>query len=482
MAPDLQLRLILTHLSVLLAALLLLGVAFTVILTDRVTAAHQSDLRYETSSLATQLDRMLARNARSTTIQRLIRHDSELMGKRIILLDRRGRVRYDSSRWTAFSRGTWRLVDLSALHRGRPAHMDNSDRFGWQLPLTVHGAAAGAVALLITSSTGAPPWQRILPAVLAVFGLVLLAWIAIGAYLVRSLIRPLRQVSDALVRARGGQYDHPVPEQGWSEARDLARRYNEMVAEVARSQQLRRDFMANAAHELKTPVALVAGFSRSLTDGTAERGDAVHDAVRCIQTESEHLAHVVDQLFALASLDADVDALVLSHCQPVDLLHQAVERFRSRAVEEGKTLYCEGSGKIPDCLWDVQRVMSALANLVSNALDYTSHGAKVVARVHVQGSESVFQVWDTGHGIAANDLAHVFDRFYRGRGSSRSGGHSGLGLAMVQEVARRHGGAITVESHVDKGSIFTLSLPFDVHETEKADVEGVITRIPGLTA
>ncbi|GAC1324862.1 MAG: hypothetical protein NVS2B16_17810 [Chloroflexota bacterium] len=481
MAPDLQLRLILTHLGVLLVALLLLGLAFTVILTERVTAAHQSDLRYETSSLAGQLDRLLARNARSTTMQRLIRRDSELMGKRIILLDRRGRARYDSSRWTPFSRGRWRLVDLAALQQGRPARMDNANRFGWQVPLTVHGAVAGAVALLVTASVGTPPWQQILPALLVVFGLVLLAWVVIGAYLVRSLIRPLRQVSDALVLARGGQYDRPVPEEGWSEARGLARRYNEMVAEVARSQQMLRDFMANAAHELKTPIALVAGFSRSLSDGTAERGHAMGDAVEYILTESEHLVRVIDGLFALASLDADPDALVLSSCQPGDVLQHVLERFRQRAAEEGKTLSSEVRGVASGCYWDTQRITSALTNLVSNALDHTSSGATIVAQADVGESNVVIQVRDSGRGIAPGDLPHIFDRFYRGRGSSRIHGHAGLGLAMVREIVRRHGGAITVESHLGQGSCFTLSLPAHAGATGESDLE-VPSALSGLTA
>jgi signal transduction histidine kinase len=474
MARNLHLRLVLTHLGLLLAGLLLLGLAFAAILTNRVAAAHQSDLRYETSSLAMQLDRALARNARKAAIQRLIRRDSELMGKRIILLDPRGRVRYDSTRWTPFSRGSWQLVDLAALRRGMASPMDSSDRFGWQVPLSLHGRVAGAVTLVITSSKAMPPWQQVLPALLAVFGLLLLTWLVIGAYLVRSLVRPLRQVSDALALVRGGQYNRPVLEEGWSEARELARRYNEMVAEVAHSHQLLRDFVANAAHELKTPVALVTGFARSLGDGTAERGDAVREAVGYIQTESEHLAQVVEQLFALASLDADADALVLSLCQPAVLLRRVVERFTPRAVEEGELLSCQCTDNVPNCLWDTQRAMSALANLVSNALDYTRTGDTIVARLCVPGNEIAFELQDSGCGIAADELSHIFDRFYRGGRSTRSQGHAGLGLAMVHEVARRHSGAITVESRFGEGSCFTLSLPVDQGGREQPRLEGML--------
>jgi len=480
MASDLQLRLILTHLSVLLVALLLLGGAFTAILTDRVTAAHQSDLRYETSSLAGQLDHLLARNARTTQLQRLIRHDSDLMGKRIILLDGHGRVRYDSSHWTPFSRGTWRLVDLRAAQGDHSANMESSDRFGWQTPLLVHGRVAGAVALVITSAGTAPPWRQILPALVAVFGLVLLAWGVIGVYLVRSLIRPLRQVSHALVLAREGQYDHPVPEEGWSEARGLARRYNELVAEVARSQQLLRDFMANAAHELKTPVALIAGFARSLGDGTAQRGNAVDDAVQYIQTESEHLAQVVEQLFALASLDADADALILTPCEPDDLLRQVVDRFTARAAQEDKRLSCEIVGALLTCRWDTQRMTSALTNLLANALDYTPRGGTIVAQAAMQGSDVLFSVRDAGCGIPADEVAHIFDRFYRGRGSQRSQGHAGLGLAMVQEVAQRHSGTVAVESQLGTGSCFTLCLPAHAAAPENHLAEPI--QFPRITA
>lgn len=471
MARDLQLRLILTHLSVLLCGLLFLGVTFTIILSNRVTAAHQGDLRYETASLAAQLDHALAKNVRQTTLQGLIRRDSELMGKRIILLDRRGRVRYDSSRWTPFSRGSWSLVDLAALRHDRWAPMGSSDRFGWQVPLTLGGHVAGAVALVVTASDNGTPWQQILPAFLAVLGLLLLVWLVIGAHLVHSLTRPLRQVADALVLVRGGQYDRPVPEEGWSQARELARRYNEMVAEVARSHQLLRDFIANAAHELKTPVALVAGFADALADGTAQRENALREAVSFIQAESQHLTHIVNQLFALASLDADPEALVLTPCQPSELLRQVVARFASQAREEGKTLSCACRDALPVCIWDTQRVTSALANLIANALDATEGGDAIVVQAAGDGNEVVLAVEDTGRGIAGDDLPHIFDRFYRGQASTRSQGHAGLGLALVREVAQRHGGTVTVQSQLGHGTCFTVSLPRDPSGTACASHE-----------
>lgn len=461
MAPDLQLRLILTYCGVTLAALLLLGSVFTAVLVTSVSAAHIKDMRAETSSLAAQLDQAFASRARRGTIQRILRHDSALLGKRIILLDREGQVRYDSARWTPFSRGFWRIVDLTALRHGWWARLQGGGRFGLQSPLLVHGREVGAVALLITSADTGIPWEQLLAPLLRVLLALVVVWLVIALALARSLSRPLRHVSAGLSRVKDGEYDRPVPEAGWSEARLLARRYNEMVAEVARSRQVQRDFVANAAHELKTPVHLVSGFARSLADGTAQRNDAVDDAVAYIQTESEHLARVVDQLFALASLDADAGARTPGEyavpCQPDAILRHTVDRFRAPALAQGATIDVACDPDLPVCLWEEERVASALANLIGNALEHS--GAQTI---HVlarrAGSSVLFQIDDSGGGIAPDDLPHIFDRFYRGRGR-RVDGHAGLGLALVREVVERHGGSVEVESRLGEDTRFTLTLP-----------------------
>jgi signal transduction histidine kinase len=326
----------------------------------------------------------------------------------------------------------------------------------------------GAVALIVTAADTGIPWRQVLPPLLGVFAVLLLVWLIIAVAFSRSLSRPLRHVSAGLIRVKQGEYDRPVPEEGWSEARSLARRYNEMVAEVARSKQLQRDFVANAAHELKTPVALVVGFARSLSDGTAQRQGALDTAVGYIRTESEHLARAVDQLFALAKLDADVGALMHAPCRPDVLLQQTVARFSEQAMAQGKTIEVECGPDVPVCLWDEDRIASALANLFSNALEHSGSELIRARALHV-GPTVVFEVEDWGRGIPAQDLPHIFDRFYRGCGR-RGGGHAGLGLALVREIADRHGGTVGLHSRVDAGTRFTLTLPIDALNAAKTAV------------
>jgi signal transduction histidine kinase len=478
-AHDLRLRLLLTYCGVSLAAVLLLGSVFAAVLATSVSAAHVADMRGEASSLSRQLDRAFERGAKRGAIQRLISGDSALLGKQVILVDPSGQIRYDSTGLTTFAQGSWRMLDLTALHRGRSARLHSGNRVGVQLPLVVHGREVGALALVINSANAGIPWGQLMRPLAVMMSVLLAVWVAVAIVLSRSLSHPLRQVSEGLARVKDGEYDRPIREVGWSEARGLARRYNEMVAEVARSRQLQRDFVANAAHELKTPVALLLGFARSVADGTAQREDAVDEAVEYIQTESEHLARVVDQLFALARLDADTAALRCAPCRPAHMLQQTVTRFREQALIRGKTIEMACEPDMPACSWDEDQVNSAFTNLLSNALEHARGGKTILVRGYRSGPDIIFEVEDSGEGIDPDDLPHLFDRFYRGR-NRRTGGHAGLGLALVREVVERHGGAVRAESRAGAGSRFTLILPIQPYN--EANHTTMSTSDDGITA
>jgi two-component system sensor histidine kinase BaeS len=306
-----------------------------------------------------------------------------------------------------------------------------------------------------------------------VLGVLLLVGLLVAAFLARSLSRPLRHVSAGMARVTEGEYDERVPEEGWSEARILARRYNEMVAEVARSRQMQRDFVANAAHELKTPIALVSGFARSLADGTAQRDGATDDAVEYIRSESDHLAQIVDHLFALASLDADAGALILLPCRPEALARETAARFSRPGAARTAQIDVECAADLPVCIWDRDRVGAALTNLIDNALEHSGTD-RVTVRVARAGEDVVITVDDRGRGIARDDLPHLFDRFYRGNGHRRDG-HAGLGLALVREVTERHGGTAGVESRIGEGTRFTLRLPAGLPGAEDGPVTEEMT-------
>lgn len=459
MAGSLPLRLVVTFVAVSLAALVLLSSIFTAVLASSARSVHLADMRAESSSLARQLDTALARGVPPLSLQRLLVRDSALLGERIILLNAQGQIRFDSAQSTPFAAGRWRTIDVRALRHGKMAHLDVPGGVGLQSPLLIAGRSVGAVTLVGASSSTGVPWGAIIPSLVRALVALLAVWLVVALVIARSLSRPLRHLSKGLVSVRNGELDVAVPEQGWSEARQLARRYNEMVAEVARSRQIQRDFVANAAHELKTPVAIVSGFARALSDGTAEQGGAVDDAVEYIRRESDHLGRIVDQLFALARLDADTNPLCRRTCWPTHVIEDAANRFRERAWAAGMAVNVDAEPNLPVCRWDVDLMVSAMSNIIDNALAHSCTTA-IYLSAFVRGEEVVLQVRDVGKGMGPDEIPHLFDRFYRGSGRRREG-HAGLGLALVKEIVERHGGSVSVTAQLGVGTSFDLSLPMD---------------------
>jgi signal transduction histidine kinase len=146
-------------------------------------------------------------------------------------------------------------------------------------------------------------------------------------------------------------------------------------------------------------------------------------------------------------------------CQPDIILQQTVARFGKQVLARGTTIEVACESDIPVCIWDEQRIASALANLISNALEH-SGGDTIRVSAFRAGPAVAFEIADSGSGIAPDDVPRVFDRFYRGRGR-RVDGHAGLGLALVREIVERHGGTVGLQSEVGTGTRVTLTLPIE---------------------
>ncbi|GGV73721.1 two-component sensor histidine kinase [Streptomyces gelaticus] len=283
------------------------------------------------------------------------------------------------------------------------------------------------------------------------------------------LVRPLHALTGAAQRMRDGEDSAPVLVSDDNEIGRLAAAFNDMADHRARLEAQRKDMVSDVAHELRTPLSNIRGWLEAAQDGLAEPDPAF---IASLHTEAVQLQHIIDDLQDLAA--ADAGALRL-HPEPVrieDVLAQVAAAHQARAETAGVALSAlPAAADAPSpVLWaDPVRLRQAIGNLVSNAVRHTPSGGQVTVRAYGAGApadeaaadgEVVVEVADTGSGISAENLPHVFDRFWRAEKSrSRRTGGSGLGLAIVRKLVEAHGGSVGAVSVEGQGSVFTLRLP-----------------------
>ncbi|WP_030676085.1 sensor histidine kinase [Streptomyces cellulosae] len=292
-------------------------------------------------------------------------------------------------------------------------------------------------------------------------GLVLAVTVAVTAVVATRLVRPLRALTEAAQQPPEMHVRVPVTTR--DETGILAAAFNELTERRERLESQRRAMVSDIAHELRSPLTNIRGWLEVTRDGVVAPDPAL---LAALHDEALVLQRVIDDLRDLA--DADAGTLRL-HPEPVrcqDLLDQVAAAHRVAADAGGVTLRTTVDGT-PWLEADPVRMRQALGNLVSNALRHTPSGGTVTLSARRDGDggakgdgDVLLQVADTGTGIAADDLPHVFDRFWRAEKSrSRRTGGSGLGLPIVRHLVAGHGGTVDVASEPGTGSVFTLRLP-----------------------
>ncbi len=247
---------------------------------------------------------------------------------------------------------------------------------------------------------------------------------------------------------------------GPREVQELAGAFNEMSARVSATQKAQREFVANVSHELKTPITSIRGFAQALQDGTATSPEERQQAADIIQTEAERMHRLVLDLLDLTRIDSGTLDLQCSLLSLPALLESIAEKFAPQAQAAQVSIRVE-SEALPPLHADGDRLSQVLSNLVDNALKFTPPGGSISLRAGMQAEWLRVEVADTGAGIPAEALPHIFKRFFQ-VDPSRAGGvkhGAGLGLAIVREIVSAHGGTISVQSQPGEGSTFTILLP-----------------------
>ena len=286
---------------------------------------------------------------------------------------------------------------------------------------------------------------RIIPFVFIFVGLIL------AARALRRAALPVGDVMEAAGRVAEGDYTVRVAERGPREVRALAHAFNSMAARLQANDEQRRNLLADVTHELRTPLTVIQGNLEGILDGIYPRDDA---HLEPILEETRILSRLIDDLRTLAL--AESGALKLQK-EPTDLamlVSETVSSFQSQADAAELLLSADAEpGLVLEV--DPERIRQVLENLIANALRYTPHSGTIHVRCFTEGAHAKVSVSDTGTGIPPDDLPHIFDRFYKSRDSRGTG----LGLAIAKNLVVAHGGEISAQSTVGRGTTIHLTLP-----------------------
>jgi two-component system, OmpR family, sensor kinase len=297
----------------------------------------------------------------------------------------------------------------------------------------------------------------------------------IAFWLVRRELRPLVRIEDTAAAIAGGDLTQRVPQEApGTEVGDLARSLNAMLAQIEQAFEQRRQseerlrrFVSDASHELRTPLTSVRGFAELFRRGASGRPDDLALAMSRIESEAERMGVIVEDLLLLANFDQG-RPLAQERFDLQAVLAEMVADHAMLHVDWPISFSSEGDS---DLVGDELRVRQAVANLLANARAHTPRGTSIAVALATTGDDRTVEVSDDGPGIAADDLPHLFERFYRVDASrARRSGGSGLGLAIVQAIAEAHGGSVRVTSVEGDGAAFTIVLPIaGATETPRQD-------------
>ena len=321
-----------------------------------------------------------------------------------------------------------------------------------------NGGLVGSVRYLV-SMERADQQISVVILILVAAGLFIMLLLTLsGAYFIRSIVVPVRQLSQSARQIAQGDFGVRIEKAKDDEIGQLVDAINDMAGELGAAEQLKNDFISSVSHELRTPLTAIKGWAETLQEGAGPETTA--KGMNVIIRESERLSGLVEELLDFSRLQNGRLRLIVSRLDILSELDEAVYMFTDRARTEHKQLHYEETTALPPVYGDVDRLRQVFVNIIDNALKYTSPGGTITVSSREDNGWVRVSIRDTGCGIPAEHLPNVKKKFYKANQLVRG---SGIGLAVADEIARLHGGSLDIQSQEGAGTTVTFSLPTCSH-------------------
>ncbi len=315
---------------------------------------------------------------------------------------------------------------------------------------------------LVVSSAEQASVARDITLLLFALGALLAALVAF--WITRSISRPVRDLEEGMHAVATGHFDHRlrIADRRGDEFGRLAASYASMARQLAELDTLKAEFVSIASHELKTPINVILGYLQLLEEGVyGPLTPRQHEILATLASQGNALARLAQQLLDVSRFEAGGGKLELKPIVPRALIRELEQTFQVLSVQRSIAFEVLISPDLPsEVIWDEDRINEVMGNLLANAFKFTTPGGRVGLRAEPDGDRVLLEITDTGAGIPASQLPHVFKKFYQAdnqRSAAVKG--TGLGLAIAKEIVEAHGGEIIVESTPGVGTVFTIVLP-----------------------
>ncbi len=235
------------------------------------------------------------------------------------------------------------------------------------------------------------------------------------------------------------------------------------ITEQHQLEQMRREFVANVSHELKTPLTSIKSYTETLLDGVIDEPDTARHFLKVVDHEADRMTRLVRDLLQLSNFDANIIRFDREYHDYVDLCKKTLAKLDVTARNRGQALVLESAPGELVGYFDYDRIEQVVQNIVSNGLKYTPDGGRIALRVYEESEMMILEVQDNGVGIPEQDIHRIFDRFYRvDKARSRNLGGTGLGLSIAQEIVHAHNGSIRISSVLNEGTLVRIAIPLEL--------------------
>ncbi len=456
-----QFKYAVTYLLLIALVLLLLNTYPLLMAQNMVFRSKESSLKSQALAIATALG--VSESLTAEGVEQAMSLLEELSATRILVTDGAGLILYDTSEIDDRLYSYALLGEVVAALQGedvfRSEYRDGAFRSRAAVPVVYRGITLGAVYLYEYDTGQAELLQSIQSNLRYISIMIACLSLLLAMVLSKALTRSISQLLKAIRTVRQGEYSHRVTLKSKDELAQLADEFNQLTGRLQTTEEARRRFVSDASHELKTPLASIRLLTDSILQTDNVDMDTVKEFVADIGEEADRLTRISEKLLTLTRLDSQPELVR----EPVELgavVEKVVHMLRPLAGAVNLDLVCSLE---PACalLCTEDDLYQIIFNLVENAIKYNLPGGRVEVSAFHQDGDVVLEVADTGVGISEEDMPRIFDRFYRvDKARSRAAGGAGLGLSIVSDTVKVHGGTISVHRRQDvSGTRFTVRFP-----------------------